>query len=177
MLCARILFGGSCFLASVAVPGCARQPQPAHAGEAVPLDSARRVVVDWYRGGSVSGEGETCYFVPADHSTPRAFGCGSLLIGLRRGVSRTELSALLEKLSATLVRDRTDQPDPWVAAAVRPGSELDAIERAYADPRVLYANLNWSGIVIRGGNPATITGINVDERVELLCVVVICFFF
>jgi hypothetical protein len=61
------------------------------------------------------------------------------LIGLRKGISRIELNALLEKLSATLVRDRTERPDPWVSVAVSPGTELVAIERAYADPRVLHA--------------------------------------
>lgn len=166
MPCARILFGCSCFLASVAAEGCVRQPQVSGEGEAVPVDSVRQVAVDWYRGGALSRAGETCYFVPADHSTPRAFACGSLLIGLRKDIPRTELNALLEKLAAKLVRDRTDRPDPWVSVAVRPGTELVAIERAYTDPRVSHASLNWSGIVIRGTSITTLPGLHVDASVD-----------
>jgi hypothetical protein len=166
MSCARILFGWSCFLVSVSAEGCVRQPRVAQQGEAALVDSMRQVAVDWYRAGSVSTEGETCSFVPADHSPPRAFQCGSLLIGLRKGISRAELNAVLEKLSATLVRDRTARPDPWVSVAVRPGTELVAIERAYADPRVLHAGLNWSGVVVRGTSLTTLPGLHVEARVD-----------
>jgi hypothetical protein len=130
----------------LAMPACVPPPRPAAIPDATPLDSARNVAVDRYRGGTVTGSGEMCYFTARNDSTPRQFQCGSVIIGLRHGITQSGARSVARNLSGRVVRDRTHRADPWIVIDVRPGTELQVIERAYRHPRVVHANLNWSGI-------------------------------
>jgi len=78
------------------------------------------------------------------------FQCGEVIVTLRDTLRASAVVDLLAALRATVVRDRSGQPDGWLLLRVAPGAEREAVLRAYGDPRVQSAHLNWTGIRVRG---------------------------
>ena len=89
----------------------------------------------------------TCWFRrQGDYSQVMRFQCGSILLSIRP-ISDASLRRLVRSLHAQLDSNR---PAPnLVVIRVASGQELAVIRRALRDDRVLGANLNWNGVVIR----------------------------
>lgn len=143
----RVVAGWRTLAAAVLLSACARHAAPT-AGETAAASSR----VEWYRQGHVRVLDARCDFVPADSAAPMPFQCGEIIVTLRDALRASSVADLVTALDAIVLRDRSGQPDGWLLLRVAPGTEREAVLRAYADPRVSAAHPNWNGISVRTGH-------------------------
>lgn len=125
--------------------GCSAQPPAGEhpsprisAPAAIPRGSA-----EWYRTATARQVGRVCQLTPRDSVRTTAFACGVVGIQLKPGTPVAAISGLLTTIAATEPRG-FDRPSRYGVVKVPVGTELSAIQRAYADSNVIRAGLNFS---------------------------------
>jgi hypothetical protein len=109
---------------------------------------------EWYRTAtlrrSVRSDGpktvRICAIVPRDSSVATSYRCDVVVLVLRPSVTVQAIGSLLADISATVERVFIG-PSSVAYLRVPTGTELTAIERAYADSNVTHAGLSLERIV------------------------------
>jgi hypothetical protein len=139
----RSILTATLAVAALAGAGC-RSNTPAS-----PDDPNHGLSADWVRAGSFQYQGAQCTFTGPDNK-PHLFACGELLVGLKPGLSAANVRDLVEAVSGTVTQDVDSRVSyAMIMIRVPTGSEQAAMLRLIADPRVRYANLNYTGGVLR----------------------------
>jgi hypothetical protein len=132
----------ACLIGTVGT-GCGAQPP---AGEhPSPRVSARAAIprgsAEWYRTATTRQVGGVCQLTPRDSARVITFACGVVGLQLKPGTPDAAISRLLTAIAATEQRGLDRPIGGFVKVPV--GTELSAIQRAYADSNVIRALLNF----------------------------------